>query len=98
MKNVCLTSRKTDLKVLAIAGGMVFGVLASYLLLYAMLSFCGRYQRADLVSLCGVEVGYTWAPVGFYDRVNGWRSGWMEFFYPLWYLDTCYAHKSKSSI
>ena len=77
---------------------LVFGLLASYLLVYAILSIFGRYQRADLASLHGVEIEYTWAPVGFYDRVSGWHSGWMEFFYPLWYLDICYAHKSKSSL
>lgn len=77
---------------------IVVGSLASYLLLYAMLSICGRYQRANLASLHGIEIGYTWAPVGFYDRVSGWHSALIEFFYPLWYLDICYAHKSKSSV
>jgi hypothetical protein len=97
MKKACLTSLRTDLKVLLIAGRVVVGLLASYLLFYAMLSICGHYQRADLASLHGVEIGYTWAPVGFYDRVSGWRIAPIECFYPLWYLDTCYVHKSKSS-
>ena len=44
---------------------IVVGMLAGYLLLYSLLSICGRYQRADLASLHGVEIGYTWAPIGF---------------------------------
>jgi hypothetical protein len=90
--------QQKKIRIMRIATLMAFGLLASYLLAYATLSFCGGYQRADLASLHGVEIGYTWAPVGFYGSVSGWRSGWIEFFYPLWYLDTCYAHKSKSSI
>ena len=85
-------------RIIRIAMLIVFGLLASYLLLYAISSICGRYQRADLASLHGVEIGYTWAPVGFYDKVDGWRSAPIEVFYPLWYLDGCYTHKSKSSI
>lgn len=72
---------------------VVVMLLGGYLLVYGMLSLCGRYQRADLISLHGVEIGYTWAPAGFYG--TGWRLVWVETFYPLWYLDTCYVHKSK---
>jgi len=84
-------------KFLRIATLIVVGMLAGYVLLYSLLSICGRYQRADLASLHGVEIGYTWAPVGFYDAATGWRSGWVLSFYPLWYLDIVYVHKSKSS-
>jgi hypothetical protein len=73
----------------------VFGVVGIYLCLYGVLSVCGRYERADLGSLHGVEIGYTWAPVGFYDQRKGWRSGLLDTFYPLWYLDTRYVHKSR---
>ena len=71
------------------------GLLAGYLSVYVALSLCGGYQRADLACLHGVTIGYTWAPAGFYDVTSGWRSAWLAGFYPLWYLDTCYVHKSR---
>ena len=77
---------------------IVIGMLTGYLLLYSLLSICGGYQRAYLASLHGVEIGYTWAPIGFYDTATGWRSRWVQNYYPLWYLDICYVHKSKLSV
>ena len=71
------------------------GLMVVYLFVYAVLSLCGGYQRADITSLHGVTKGYTWAPAGFYDATSGWRSAWVVSFYPLWYLDACYVHKSR---
>jgi hypothetical protein len=89
------SSRSNILRRLRIASLWIAGLMVGYLLVYGVLSLCGGYQRADIGSLHGVTMGYTWAPAGFYDATSGWRSVWVMGFYPLWYLDTCYVHKSR---
>jgi hypothetical protein len=68
---------------------------AFYILLYGVLSVNGQY-RPSMVAIGGY-VGYTWAPMWFYDSNSrsgeGWRSSWVLSFYPLWIMDVCYIHK-----
>lgn len=85
-------------------------LVAFYVLVYVLLSLCGSYQPLDTIS-ARIYEGSTWAPAGFYDpyhtssgsittaaRRNGtWQRGIATIFFPLWWLDVSYVHKSKSS-
>jgi hypothetical protein len=88
---------------------IISAVLLIYILTYAVLSLCGRYQPIS-VGIDHVEA-YSWAPFGFYDADHAWSGsvyavqhptaktgGWSRFvtltFYPLWELDTHFIHSS----
>ena len=68
-------------------------LLAFYLIFYFVIDLNGSYKRSTGGSMG--EIGYTWAPFGFYDEKHSWNSTMVLTFYPLWYLDICYIHKSK---
>jgi hypothetical protein len=89
---------------------IILAVLLIYILTYAVLSLCGRYQPIA-VGIDHVEE-YAWAPFGFYDKSHPWvgpvksptdqPKGWSGFvgvfFCPLWELDKHYFHHYRSSL
>jgi hypothetical protein len=91
---------------------VIIALLMLYVLSYAILSLCGRYQPM-IVGAAGVKQ-YAWAPFGFYDakhhwprssyavqhpaeKTGGWRVYMMMSFGPLWWLDFHYIHSGPSS-
>jgi hypothetical protein len=80
------------------------GFLISYVLIYAILSTAGRYEK-EPVGHVGSDFGILWwAPLGFYNSnrvsqcTNVWSAGWNKpmvyTFYPLFKLDLAYIHKN----
>jgi hypothetical protein len=86
------------------------GLVAAYVLIYAVLTLNGSYQPAayDLNGVMWRE----WAPSGFYDSTHPWPNsfaaehskdkmtgGWnklmMCIFLPLWAADTKFIHKDQ---
>jgi hypothetical protein len=91
---------------------VIVALLVLYVLSYAVLSLCGRYQPMS-IGAAGVKQ-YAWAPFGFYDadhawarsayavhypteKTGGWRNYMMWSFAPLWWLDFHYIHSGPSS-
>jgi len=85
-------------------------VILAYVLVYSILSLCGKYQPIS-VGAAGVK-DYAWAPSGFYDpnhawpgsayavrhpteKTGGWSRAMMLVFFPLWYLDARYIHSES---
>jgi hypothetical protein len=88
----------------------VGALVISYILVYLLLSMCGRYRSEFEGGLGHWEEFSVWAPFGFYDPnhsppgsaaaeremiIGTWRGSMVLFFCPLWIADTHYVHKSK---
>lgn len=89
---------------------IIIAISLLYVLPYAVLSVCGRYQPYS-VGVAGVKE-YAWAPFGFYDPDHAWAGssyavlhpaektgGWHLFtrlaFGPLWELDCELIHNGS---
>ena len=71
----------------------VIGAISLYPLSYVALSLNGIYYPA-VIGLNGVK-WYDWAPLGSYSRSTyEWRMPMLLFYFPLWYADKNYWHKS----
>src|SRR5579864_7370137 len=78
---------------------VLFGLPVIYVLIYIILSLAGRYLPSTIENRGGE--GYTWVPLGFstaprksqFELVD-WNTSMLYIFYPLWYVDVGYIHKS----
>jgi hypothetical protein len=81
------------------------GFLIFYVLVYAILSTVGRYEKEPII-IPSSDFGILWwAPFGFYNSshhdfeltkmwCDGWNRSMVYTFYPLWKLDRIYLHKN----
>jgi hypothetical protein len=104
---VKLVPRKFFRRLVVFIGALV----ATYILIYLVLSFNGQYQPSAVGST-GVKE-YAWSPLGYYDAnhpwegsiaalhsktnvYGGWNNGFLwNLFYPLYRIDTTFFHKPK---
>jgi hypothetical protein len=81
---------------------ILFGLLISYVLIYAILSAAGSYQIFPYL-LGGLGSNYRWAPAGFYnpksgtDTLGDWNISLLLAFFPMFELDNTFVHKPEKA-
>ena len=91
-------------------GKVVGGLIALYILVYALLSLCGHYEVESVGGIGHWSQFSMWAPLGFYDHnhsppgsaaaqrgiiIGTWRRDVVLAFLPLWAADIHFIHKGK---
>jgi hypothetical protein len=94
-------------RIFRLVAWLVIGLPILYVLIYLLLSACGRYRPMSEADLTSWELFATWAPLGFYDahppagsidakqRGGAWKWSVIRIYYRLWEADIHYVHKRQ---